>query len=60
MSEGKEYTMVCCQELSHYSPAVTEKDNEIFYKGINCTRPGFKPGLPGTPGECSIAAYTKL
>jgi hypothetical protein len=33
-SEGKEYTMACFQELSHYSPAATEKNNEIFYNGI--------------------------
>lgn len=52
--------MACFQELSHYSPAVTAKNNEIFYKGINCPWSWFKPGLPSTPGECSIAAYAEL
>ena len=31
-SEGKQYTIACFQELSHYSAAVTEKNNDIFYK----------------------------
>jgi phosphoribosylamine-glycine ligase len=33
-SEGTEYTIACFQELSHYSPAVTEKNYKKFCNGI--------------------------